>query len=508
MAAMLLERHAATVTIAGFADADLGGEVARADIVVAAIGKAELVKGASMTGRLVVDVGMNRLEDGRLVGDVEYAEAAKRASAITPSPGGVGPMTRAMLLVNTLELRAPRRALTHPTPGSAGAPEVARRMRGPGAENCAGPSTTPTSPPCPSARPSTKSTSRRRQAGRVRRLGDAGAVRRHHRGAPAVREAAGLFDVSHMGEVVLRGPRRARSLPGLITNDVAKLRRGQALYTLLCRETAASSTTCIVYQRADDDLLVCQRRQRREGLSTGSRAHAGRRATSTTFRRAALIAVQGPRLAAPVRRAADDRRPLAAARASTVRDGEVAGVRRASSRAPATPARTASSSSAAPRTRRGSGTRSSRRARPLGVPPAGLGARDTLRLEAKLPLYGNDIDDDHTRSRRASAGWSSSTRATSSAARRSRASRRAGLARKLVGFEMTERGMPRHGYPILHGRRARSASCTSGTRARPSGSPSASATCRPALSGRRAPSSPSTIRGRAAPRAWSRRRST
>jgi methylenetetrahydrofolate dehydrogenase (NADP+)/methenyltetrahydrofolate cyclohydrolase len=104
MAMMLLERHA-TVTLAHSRTQDLAGEVARADIVVAAIGKAELVKGAWIKpGAVVIDVGMNRLDDGRLVGDVEYAEAARHASAITPVPGGVGPMTRAMLLVNTLDL--------------------------------------------------------------------------------------------------------------------------------------------------------------------------------------------------------------------------------------------------------------------------------------------------------------------------------------------------------------------------------------------------------------------
>ncbi len=104
MAIMLLERHA-TVTIAHSRTADLAAEVARADILVAAIGKAELVKGAWVKeGAVVIDVGMNRLEDGKLVGDVEYAAAAKRASAITPVPGGVGPMTRAMLLVNTIDL--------------------------------------------------------------------------------------------------------------------------------------------------------------------------------------------------------------------------------------------------------------------------------------------------------------------------------------------------------------------------------------------------------------------
>ncbi len=104
MAMMLLERHA-TVTIAHSRTADLAAEVGRADILVAAIGRAELLKGAWVKdGAVVVDVGMNRLPDGRLVGDVEHEAAARRAAAITPVPGGVGPMTRAMLLVNTVEL--------------------------------------------------------------------------------------------------------------------------------------------------------------------------------------------------------------------------------------------------------------------------------------------------------------------------------------------------------------------------------------------------------------------
>jgi methylenetetrahydrofolate dehydrogenase (NADP+)/methenyltetrahydrofolate cyclohydrolase len=104
MGMMLLEAHA-TVTIAHSRTADLAAEVARADILVAAIGKAGLVKGEWVKeGAVVIDVGMNRLESGKLVGDVEYEAAAARARAITPVPGGVGPMTRAMLLVNTLEL--------------------------------------------------------------------------------------------------------------------------------------------------------------------------------------------------------------------------------------------------------------------------------------------------------------------------------------------------------------------------------------------------------------------
>jgi methylenetetrahydrofolate dehydrogenase (NADP+) / methenyltetrahydrofolate cyclohydrolase len=106
LAAMLLERHA-TVTLAHSRTPDLAAEVARADVLVAAVGKAEIIKGAWVKpGAVVIDVGMNRGADGKLVGDVEFAEASKRASAITPVPGGVGPMTIAMLLANTVALAA------------------------------------------------------------------------------------------------------------------------------------------------------------------------------------------------------------------------------------------------------------------------------------------------------------------------------------------------------------------------------------------------------------------
>jgi methylenetetrahydrofolate dehydrogenase (NADP+)/methenyltetrahydrofolate cyclohydrolase len=83
---------------------DLESEVRQADIVVVAVGQPELVKGEWIKpGAVVIDVGINRLEDGRLVGDVEFAPAAARASWITPVPGGVGPMTVATLIENTLE---------------------------------------------------------------------------------------------------------------------------------------------------------------------------------------------------------------------------------------------------------------------------------------------------------------------------------------------------------------------------------------------------------------------
>ena len=103
VALMCLARHA-TVTICHSRTKDLAEVVRRADVVIAAVGKAEMVKGDWIKpGAVVIDVGINRVGEKKLVGDVEYAAAAERASAITPVPGGVGPMTIAMLLQNTLE---------------------------------------------------------------------------------------------------------------------------------------------------------------------------------------------------------------------------------------------------------------------------------------------------------------------------------------------------------------------------------------------------------------------
>lgn len=102
MALLLLERNA-TVSIAHSRTRDLAAEVAQADVLVAAIGKAEIIRGAWIKpGATVIDVGMNRNAAGKLCGDVEFTAAAERARAITPVPGGVGPMTIAYLLMNTI----------------------------------------------------------------------------------------------------------------------------------------------------------------------------------------------------------------------------------------------------------------------------------------------------------------------------------------------------------------------------------------------------------------------
>jgi methylenetetrahydrofolate dehydrogenase (NADP+)/methenyltetrahydrofolate cyclohydrolase len=103
MALLLLEANA-TVTIAHSRTADLAATVARADIVVAAVGRAHMIKGAWIKpGAVVIDVGTNKGADGKLTGDVEFEAARRVAAAITPVPGGVGPMTIAFLMSNTVD---------------------------------------------------------------------------------------------------------------------------------------------------------------------------------------------------------------------------------------------------------------------------------------------------------------------------------------------------------------------------------------------------------------------
>lgn len=109
--AQLLLAADCTVTIAHSRTRDLPEECRRADILVAAVGRPEMIRGDWVReGAIVIDVGINRTAEGKLVGDVAFAEALPRAAAITPVPGGVGPMTIACLLENTLEAALARRA--------------------------------------------------------------------------------------------------------------------------------------------------------------------------------------------------------------------------------------------------------------------------------------------------------------------------------------------------------------------------------------------------------------
>jgi aminomethyltransferase len=263
----------------------------------------------------------------------------------------------------------------------------------------------------------------------------------------AVRSAVGLFDVSHMGEVALRGGGAAAAVQHLITNDAGKLVDGAAVYTLMCLPSGGIVDDCIVYRRAADDYMIIV------NASNTAKDLAWIRANTPSAvevvdesDETALIAVQGPAAVALCARLADAE--LAAVPRFHFANCLVAGV-------PCLAARTGYTGEdgfelACPADRAAelwSGLLAGGAAD--GVQPIGLGARDTLRLEARLSLYGNDIDETTT-PLEAGLGWAVKLDAGDFVGREALARQKAeGVQRSLVGFRIDGRGIARHGYPIV-----------------------------------------------------------
>jgi aminomethyltransferase len=263
----------------------------------------------------------------------------------------------------------------------------------------------------------------------------------------AVRTRAGLFDVSHMGEVVFRGPRAAEALGRLFTNDLSKLVDGQAQYGCLCRPNGGIVDDVIVYRRGTEDWLVCvnagNRQKDFEWLRAGEGPGCAVKNESDDW---AQIAVQGPRAAALCQRLSKD--DLLGVKTFHFRPAEVGGVSCLAARTgytgedgfelfclPDMAARLWDALLEA--------------GQADGVLPCGLGARDSLRLESAYRLYGSDMDDETT-PLEAGLGWVVKLDKGDFVGRDALLAQKAkGLPRRLVGFTLTERGIPRHGYPVL-----------------------------------------------------------
>ncbi len=262
------------------------------------------------------------------------------------------------------------------------------------------------------------------------------------------RSAVGIFDVSHMGEVHFRGPRAAEAVQRLVTNDVAKLVDGHALYTVACHPTGGIVDDLIVYRLAADHLLIVVNASNRDKDVAWFREHVGSwceivDASDDT----ALIAFQGPKAEAALQTLTSV--PLSSVRSfDLVSDREVAGIR-------ASIARTGYTAEDGFEIFCGAGDadalweRLVEAAAAVGGKPVGLGARDTLRLEGRLSLYGNDLTDETT-PLEAGLGWVVKLDGAADFIGKTalREQRARGVARKLVGFVMRGRGVARHGYPI------------------------------------------------------------
>jgi aminomethyltransferase len=278
----------------------------------------------------------------------------------------------------------------------------------------------------------------------------------------AVRTRAGIFDVSHMGEIAVTGPRALALIDELVTGAASRLADGQALYTCACNERGTILDDLIVYRRSADSAIVVCNASNREKMVAHFRAHARSdaavRDASDDY---ALIAVQGPR-AFDVLEAAGARPPLRSElRSFHFVDTEVASV-------PCTMARTGYTGEdgvelfVAPERARGLFVGLLEAGAPHGLAPIGLGARDTLRLEARLSLYGNDIDETTNPLEAGLSRIVHFDKPDFMGKAALLAVRERGLSRKLVGFEMTGRGIARHGYPLCTPEGAAVGICTSG----------------------------------------------
>lgn len=269
-----------------------------------------------------------------------------------------------------------------------------------------------------------------------------GIIKEHQR----VRNAVGLFDVSHMGEVSLRGPASLAAAQHLVTGDVGALRDGAALYTLMCLEAGGIVDDCIVYRRGAQDFLIILNAANRAKDLAWIRDHAAGAEVVDESDETGLIAVQGPKAVALV----DSLSPadLAAVERFHFARAEVAGV-------PCMVARTGYTGEdgfelACPANRAEVLWNALMEAGVTAdICPVGLGARDTLRLEARLSLYGNDIDETTTPFE-AGLGWAVKLDAGPFIGRDALiAQQKAGLRRKLVGFVLEGKGIARHGYAIV-----------------------------------------------------------
>ena len=266
----------------------------------------------------------------------------------------------------------------------------------------------------------------------------------------AVRTRAGLFDVSHMGEIIVEGPRAVAAVDRLVTNDVSKLDVGRALYTVCCNERGFILDDLIVYRlEAEKILVVCNASNRKKIVDHFSKNIDLETPWHDVSDEWALLALQGPHARA-IMRDLDAPEALLELGSFGVTRATVAGVDLWAARTGYTGEdgfELFCANEDAPVLWRAL----LEAGQPHGLQPVGLGARDTLRLEARLMLYGNDIND-RTHPYEAGLGWVVKLDAGDFIGREAlRAIKDAGFDRKLVGFEMTERGIARHGYPITAG---------------------------------------------------------
>lgn len=265
----------------------------------------------------------------------------------------------------------------------------------------------------------------------------------------AVRTRAGLFDVSHMGEIEVRGSKALAFLQHLTCNDVARLQIYQAQYSALMEANGSCVDDCVIHRLAENRFFICVNAANTDKdyahLLRHNSYEPSEVAIENTSSRYSQLALQGPAAAEILRRMTDC--DLAGLRYYWCCHAKCCGVEGLLARTGYTGEDgfefyfAPSNSLYVWNSLLDAGQKE-------GIVPAGLGARNTLRLEAAYPLYGHEIDAETTLLE-ANLGWICKLEKGPFLGREALASqKKVGTPRKLVGFEMTERGIAREGYPV------------------------------------------------------------
>jgi aminomethyltransferase len=275
-----------------------------------------------------------------------------------------------------------------------------------------------------------------------------------------VRQHVGIFDVSHMGEIRVRGPKSLETLEWLTTNKVANLKSGDAQYGLLPNETGGLVDDLFIYCiKPNEDYLVCVNASNKDKDFAWMKSHNKGADLSDESDKWGQIAVQGPNALDLCDRVFGF--PVSEMKRNTHRLAEFKGHKIIV----ATTGYTGEMGTEV--FIENAGTPTLWRAlldqgQDLGIQPIGLGARDTLRTEMKYSLYGNEIDD-HSNPYEAGLGWVVKPEKDFIGRTPIIKLKESGLKRKLVGFKMLDKGIPRHGYGIVDAQGTSLGIVTSGT---------------------------------------------
>ena len=254
-----------------------------------------------------------------------------------------------------------------------------------------------------------------------------------------VRTTAGLFDISHMGRFVFQGPQAEEGLQKLVTRDLRKIAPGAACYSVLCNAKGGILDDIVVYKKASDDLMMVVNASNRDKILNWCKQHLKIQIQDQT-ETVAMVALQGP--ATPQILGQQDKLKPWHFHQMRLLDQEVMMAHTGYTGEPGVEIFVATS--LAPGLWKGL----MKRGEDLGLKPAGLGARDTLRLEMGYALYGNDIDE-QTTPLEADLGWVVDLDKPDFIGKEAlRTQREKGVERKLIGFKLLQPGVPRKGYKI------------------------------------------------------------